>query len=103
MDEEKLKTVWNETLIYIAVGYFLIHVAFYFIMMSMEGGSSLAFVFILPIFWIVTIIGVGIFAYQKRAAFFEKKKKIRSIILLIFCTPFPLILLGQIVGLIIGF
>lgn len=102
MEEEKLKAVWNETLIYIAVGYFLIHVAFYFIMMSMEGGSSLAFVYILPIFWIVTMIGVGIFAYQKRSALFVKKKKKRSIILLLLCTPFPLILLGQIVGLIFG-
>ncbi|PCI09742.1 MAG: hypothetical protein COB73_04830 [Flavobacteriaceae bacterium] len=102
MDEEKLKAVWNETLIYITVGYFFIHVAFYFIMMSMNGGSSLAFVFVLPVFWVLTIIGVGVFAYQKREALFEKKKKNRSIILLLFCTPFPFIVFGQILGLIFG-
>ena len=100
--EDKRKTVWNDTLIYITIAYFFINTAFFFHMTTMNGGSSLAYVFILPIFWLLTIILVGIFAYNQRKILFDKNRKKTSIILLILCTPFPYIIIGQIIGLLIG-
>ena len=100
--EDKMKIVWNDTLIYITVAYFFINTAFFFHMTSMNGGSSLVYVIILPIFWLLTIIIVGIFAYNQRKILFEKERKKTSIILLTLCTPFPYIIIGQIIGLLIG-
>ena len=69
----------------------------------MNGGGGIIYVFILPTLWLVTIIGVSIFAYKKRKIFFEKRRKKISITLLILCTPFPYLILGQIIGLLFGF
>lgn len=101
-DDELIKRVWNDTLLYISIAYFFINIAFFFHMTTMNGGGSMIYVFILPIFWLTTIIGVSIFAYNQRKLLFEKSRKKISIILLILCTPFPYLILGQIIGLLFG-
>ena len=101
-NEELLERVCNDTLIYITIAYFFINVASYFHMTSMNGGGGIVYVFILPIFWLVTVTGVSIFAYKKKEILFKKSRKKISILLLILCTPFPYIILGQIIGLVLG-
>ena len=96
--KEKLK--WNENLIYIFLTYLFINGAFIFHASTMTGGSSLGYIYIFPVFWLITIITVGIFAYSKRKILFEKRTKKTSILLIIFCTPIPYIILIQVFGII---
>jgi heme/copper-type cytochrome/quinol oxidase subunit 2 len=98
--KEKLKLKWNENLIYTFLTYLFINGAFIFHATTLNGGSSLGYVYILPIFWLIAIIIIGIFAYSKRKILFEKNTKRTSILLIILCTPIPYIILVQIFGLI---
>ena len=97
---EKKKIKWNENLIYIFLTYLFINGAFIFHATTLNGGSSLGYIYILPIFWLIAIIIIGIFAYLKRKILFEKNTKRTSILLIILCTPIPYIILVQIFGLI---
>ena len=97
-EKEKLK--WNENLILITLAYLFINVAFFFHASTMNGGGSLGYVFIFPIFWLISIILIGGFAYNQKKILFEKSSKMTTILLLAFCTPIPYIILLQIFGLI---
>ncbi len=92
---------WNENFIYLTLAYFFINAAFIFHATSMNGGSSLGYIYILPVFWLIFIIGAGFFAYNKRKTLFDKKTKKSSILLLSLCTPIPYIIIVQIFGLIL--
>ena len=101
-EELLLERVSNDTLMYITAAYFFINIASYLHMTSMNGGGSIIYIFFLPFFWLATFIGVSAFAYNKRKILFEKSRKKISIVLMICCTPFPYILLGQIIRLLLG-
>lgn len=95
---EKEKFKWNENLIYITLTYIFINTAFFIHASSINGGGSLGYVFIFPVFWLIYIILIGIYAYKQRELLFEKNSKKTSTLLLIFCTPIPYIVLIQIYG-----
>lgn len=98
--EKKERLKWNENLIYIFLIYIFINGAFIFHASTLTGGSSLGYIYILPAFWLIAIIFVGIFAYSKRKILFEQNSKKTSILLLALCTPIPYIILIQIYGII---
>lgn len=101
-DESLEKRVSNEVLLYITIAYFFINVASYFHMTTMNGGGGMIYIYILPVIWLGTIIGVSLFAFIKRKILFEKSQKKTSILLLILCTPFPYLLIGKIINLLFG-
>jgi hypothetical protein len=60
----------------------------------MNGGSSMIYIFIFPIFWILTILIACFWSYKQKDIWFRKDIKPSSIILLFFCTPIPLFIFG---------
>jgi hypothetical protein len=85
---------WNTTLMWFTFGFIVINSLFYLHLSSMNGGSSMIYVFIFPIFWLLTIFVVGFWSYKQRYILFEKDIRTSSFILLFFCTPIPIFLLG---------
>jgi hypothetical protein len=94
VEKEKLK--WNENLIYFVLIYIVINALFVLHASTLNGGSSLGYLFILPLFWLSYIIFAGIYSYNQRQILFEKKTKKTSIFLLFLCTPFPYLILVQV-------
>ncbi|WP_143185698.1 hypothetical protein [Psychroflexus salarius] len=53
----------------------------------MNGGRAMIYIIIFPVFWIATLVTVGILAYRNRKKWFNKKMRISTIVFLILCTP----------------
>lgn len=87
----------NQTLLMIVLGYTLINILFYTHILNLNGGSSLIYVLIYPVFWILTIFIVSVLTYKRRKSWLSKQQKKSTIFFLIFCTPIPLLLLYYII------
>ena len=82
---------WNQKLTWIATGFILVNILFAWHASTMTGGTSLIYVIIFPVFWGLTLISVGILTFKNRKTWFQKSMSLSTIILLIFCTPLPLL------------
>jgi hypothetical protein len=82
---------WNYTLTWIATGFILINILFAWHASIMKGGASLIYAIIFPVFFGLTLISVGILTFKKRKVWFQKDLRVSTSILLIFCTPIPLL------------
>ena len=82
---------WNQKLTWIATGFFLVNILFAWHASTMTGGTSLIYAIIFPVFWGLTLIAVGILTFKYRKTWFEKNMRLSTIVLLIFCTPLPLL------------
>ena len=89
------KMKWNIKLTWIAIGYILINILFAWHASTMTGGTSLIYVLIFPSLWLITIIAVGILTYRKRKGWFKKEIRFSTIVLLLFCTPIPLLVFTE--------
>ncbi|RMG78755.1 MAG: hypothetical protein D6707_09375, partial [Bacteroidetes bacterium] len=81
----------------IAIGFILVNILFFFFSSTMRGGTSLIYVIIFPVFWGITLIAVSILAFKNRKTWFEKSISLSTIILLIFCTPLPLLVFAELI------
>lgn len=88
---------WNQTLLKIAIGYSVINILFYTHILNLNGGSSLIYVLIYPLFWLLTIIIISALTYKKRKSWLSKQLKVSTIILLVFCTPLPLLICSSLI------
>ena len=86
---------WNLKLTLIATGFVLINILFASHASTMTGGTSLIYAIIFPIFWGLFIIAVGILTFKNRKTWFEKSKRLSTVVLLIFCTPLPLLVFTE--------
>ncbi|MEH6764610.1 MAG: hypothetical protein V7655_08915 [Aequorivita antarctica] len=77
----------NKTLTIIAIGFLLINLFFFKNAETLNGGRAMIYIFIFPLFWILTLITVGILAYKNRKEWFSNEMKVSTVILLILCTP----------------
>ncbi|WP_282124725.1 hypothetical protein [Algibacter mikhailovii] len=77
----------NKTLLFIAIGFLIINVFFFKNAETLNGGRAMIYIFIFPLFWIATLITVGILAYKNRKEWFSKEMKISTIFFMILCTP----------------
>ncbi len=77
----------NKTLLIIAIGFLIINVLFFKNSETLNGGRAMIYIIIFPLFWIVTLITVGILAYRNRKEWFNKEMKISTILFMILCTP----------------
>ena len=77
----------NKTLLFFALGFLIINIFFLKNSETLNGGRAMIYIFIFPLFWILTLITVGILAYRNRKEWFNKEMKISTIILLILCSP----------------
>jgi len=77
----------NKILLIIAVGFLLINLLFYKNAETLNGGRAMIYIIIYPLFWIITLITVGILAYKRRNEWYTNELKISTIILLLLCTP----------------
>ncbi len=85
---------WNITLTWFTLVFIFINLLFYLHSSSMNGGSSIIYIFIYPIFWLLTLFIVTFWSYKQRDIWFKKDIKTSTFILLFFCTPIPLFLFG---------
>lgn len=53
----------------------------------MPDATSMIYIIIFPVFWIITIIIVAILTFKNKTIWFEKNYKVSTIIGLFFCTP----------------
>jgi energy-coupling factor transporter transmembrane protein EcfT len=77
----------NKTLSIIAIIYLTINLLFYLHASSLNGGSSMGYIFIFPAFWIITLVTVIVLAIKYRNTWFKKKYLLSTLIALFFCTP----------------
>lgn len=77
----------NRTLLSIAIAYNIINFLFWQHILTMPDATSMIYVIIFPVFWIITIIIVAILAFKNKAIWFKKNYKLSTIIGLFFCTP----------------
>ncbi|MBI0400567.1 hypothetical protein [Cyclobacterium marinum] len=82
---------WNQKLTWIATGYILVNILFAWHASTMTGGTSLIYAVIFPVFWGLILIAVGILTFKNRKTWFEKSMSLSTIVLLLFCTPLPLL------------
>ena len=82
---------WNRTLTYFAIGFLLINFFFSKNIETLHGGRAMIYIFIYPIFWVLTLITVGILTYKNRKKWLSKEMKISTGILLIFCSPIAIL------------
>jgi|SRR5690554_1118976 len=96
----KTKIKWNKTLLIITIIFFVINILFFKNAESenLRGGRAMIYVFIIPVFWIVTMIIVGILAFKNRKEWFNNELKVSTIILLILCTPLSVFGFSYILG-----
>ena len=83
---------WNKTLTYFAIGFLLINFLFSENMETLNGGKAMIYIFIYPLFWILTLIIVGVLTYKNRKKWLNKEMKISTIILLICCSPISILI-----------
>lgn len=88
---------WNITLTWFTLGFILTNFLFYLHISTMNGGSSIIYIFIYPIFWLLTILIAGLWSYKQRHFWFKKDVKTSSFILLFFCTPVPIFLFSALI------
>lgn len=88
---------WNQTLLMIVLGYTLINILFYTNMLNINGGGSLIYVLIYPVFWLITIIIISVLTYNRRKSWLSKQQKTSTIFLFIFCTPIPLLIVYNLI------
>ena len=77
----------NKTLLIIAIGFLIINVFFFKNSETLNGGRAMIYIIVFPLFWIVTLMTVGILAYRNRKEWFSKEMKISTILFMILCTP----------------
>ncbi len=77
----------NKTLLLIAIGFLIINLFFFKNSETLNGGRAMIYIIIFPLFWVTTLIIVGILAYRNRKEWFNKEMKISTIVFLILCTP----------------
>ncbi len=83
---------WNLPLTWIASGFIFVNLLFALHASTMTGGTSLIYsAMVFPIFWGLTLIFVSFRAYKLRRVWFSKDFIISTFILLLFCTPIPLV------------
>jgi hypothetical protein len=80
----------TRTLTVIAIVYLLINLLFYWHATTLNGGTSIVYIFIFPFFWAITIILVIVLSIKNRKLWFQKKQLLSTLIALFFCTPVPL-------------
>ena len=77
----------NKTLLIIVIGFLIINLFFFKNSETLNGGRAMIYIIFFPLFWIGTLIAVGILAYRNRKEWFSKEMKISTIIFLILCIP----------------
>ena len=77
----------NKKLLIIAICFLIINMFFFKNTETLNGGKAMIYLFIFPLFWIATLITVGILSYKNRKEWFSKEMKISTIVFLILCTP----------------
>ena len=77
----------NKTLLLIAIGFLIINLFFFKNSETLNGGRAMIYIIIFPLFWIATLITVGILAFKNRKEWFSKEMIISTIAFLILCTP----------------
>jgi hypothetical protein len=87
-----MKMKWNKTLTYFAIGFLLINLLFSENMETLNGGKAMIYIFIYPLFWILTLIIVGVLTYKNRKKWLNKEMKISTTILLICCSPLSIMI-----------
>ncbi|GAB2973635.1 hypothetical protein GCM10027049_04680 [Mucilaginibacter puniceus] len=78
----------------IALIYTVINVLFYMHATTLTGGASMGYVFIFPMFWIITALGIIVLSIRKRKSWFSKDLLLSTLVSLLFCTPIPLLAVG---------
>jgi|TARA_B110000027_G_C16092247_1_gene289025 hypothetical protein len=82
---------WNKTLSIIALFFLIINFLFTKNAETLNGGRAMIYIFIFPLFWIGTLITVGVLAYKKRKKWFSSELRISTIILLALCSPLSIL------------
>jgi hypothetical protein len=77
----------NKTLFVLALIYNGINFGLMKILTSMNGGSSMIFLLIYPLFWILSLVIVGVLTSKLRRLWFNKSYKLSTNVLLVFCSP----------------
>jgi hypothetical protein len=77
----------NKTLLIITICFLIINFLFFKHSETLNGGRAMIYIIIIPLFWIITLITVGILAYKKRKKWFGREMKFSTIALLILCSP----------------
>ena len=85
----------NNPLIIIALIFNLVNLLMWRHLSTMPNATSMVYLVIYPIFWILTMILVGILAFRNRKKWFEKSFILFTILALVFCTPFPILLISK--------
>lgn len=78
---------WNKTLLIFTLGFLLINFLFLKNSETLSGGRAMIYLYIFPLFWLATLITVGIVAYRNRKEWFSKRMRSSTILFLILCTP----------------
>jgi amino acid transporter len=87
----------NKSLLIVTLVYLVINFLFFKNAESLQGGKSMIYIVIFPVFWIITLIVVGILAFKNRKKWFKKDLRISTIILLILCTPLSVLFFSYLV------
>lgn len=82
----------------IALIYTVINILSYKHAISLNGGGSMGYVLIFPIFWIATALLIIALSIRNRKLWFRKEFLFSTSISLLLCTPFPLLLVGNFTG-----
>lgn len=77
----------KRTLLSIAIIYNIINFLFWQHILTMPNATSMIYIIIFPVFWIITIIIVTILTFKNKLIWFKKEYKLSTIIGLFFCTP----------------
>jgi len=77
----------NKTVLSIAIVYNVINFMFWQYIKTTTGASSMIFIFIFPVFWIISILVVTILAFKNKATWFQKGYKASTIVGILVCTP----------------
>ena len=77
----------NKVLLCIAIGFLIINWLLFEHSTTLNGGGAMIYIFIFPLFWILTVVIVGVLGYRNRKEWFAKEMKISTIVFMILCTP----------------
>ena len=77
----------NKTVLSIAIAYNIINFLFWKHIENMNDATSMIYLFILPLFWFISIIFLVILGLKNKLTWFNENYRISTIIILLFCTP----------------
>ncbi len=77
----------NKILLIITIAFLIINLFFFKNAETLNGGKAMIYIILFPLFWIATLITVGVLAYNNRKEWFSREMKFSTIIFLILCTP----------------